>query len=115
MCSLDLASLRISAFEIHEWLHDTLRLHESDVRMVQVDGPRKHVYVKFTDFERMQTVFQSTSGQAEFRHDTGVTSLAKIEISCMGTRRIRIADLSPRRPLTPSFSLHYQNMARSRI
>jgi hypothetical protein len=78
VCSFNLASPRISAFEIHEWLHDTLRLHESDVRMVQVDGPRRQVCVKFTDLDRMQTVFQSTSGQAEFWHDTGEIGLVKI-------------------------------------
>jgi hypothetical protein len=96
VCSFDLASPRISAFQIHEWLHDTFRLHESDVRMVQVDGPRRQVYVKFTDLDRMQTVFQSTSGQAEFWQDTGEIGLVKIEMSGMGTRRIRIANV-PRR------------------
>jgi hypothetical protein len=63
--------------------------------MVQVGGPRRQVYVKFTDLDRMQTVFQSTSGQAEFWHDTGKTGLVKIEMSGMGTRRIRITNLPP--------------------
>jgi hypothetical protein len=63
--------------------------------MVQVGGPRRQVYVKFTDLDRTQTVFQSTSGQAEFWHDIGEIGLVKIEMSGMGRRRIRIANLAP--------------------
>jgi hypothetical protein len=99
VCSFDPASPRISAFKIHEWLQETLRLLESDVRMVQVDGSSRQVYVKFTDYHRTQTVFQNTREQAEFRHETGEIGHVKIKIAGMGTRRICIANLPP--PETP--------------
>ena len=38
----------ISAFEIHEWIYDTLRLPEPDVRTIQIDGARRHVYIKLS-------------------------------------------------------------------
>jgi hypothetical protein len=46
----------------------------------------------------MQTVYQNTHGQVEYRHETGELSHVKIEISGMGTRRVRIANLPPGDP-----------------
>jgi hypothetical protein len=53
VCAFDLQSPRITAFDIHEWIHDTMRLQETEVAMVQVDGPR-HIYIKFRDSHRIQ-------------------------------------------------------------
>jgi len=36
--TLDPASPRITAYDIHEWIYDTLRLPDSDVLMIQIDG-----------------------------------------------------------------------------
>ena len=66
--------------------------------MVQIDGPRRRVYINFADCERMHTVLRSTSGQTGFRHDNGELSMVQIEIAGMGTRRIRFANLPPEVP-----------------
>jgi hypothetical protein len=98
VCIFDPTSPRISAFQIHEWIYEQLHLPEHDVRMVQIDGPRRRVYMKFIDYEQMQTVFQVTNGQTEFRHDNGEISQVKVEIAGVGTRRIRVANLPPEIP-----------------
>jgi hypothetical protein len=98
VCRFDMASPRISAYQIHEWLHETLQLDERDVRMVQVDGPKRQVFIKFSDSDKMQTIVQDTLGTAEYRHDTGEISQVKIEFAGMGRRRIRIANLPPETP-----------------
>jgi len=38
VCIFDPQSPRITAFQIHKWIHETLQIPEDDVRMVQVDG-----------------------------------------------------------------------------
>lgn len=38
VCVFDPKSPRISAFQIHERINETLRLQESDIRMIQMDG-----------------------------------------------------------------------------
>jgi len=58
-CIFDPRSPRISAYNIHEWIHDTLRLAE-DVRMIQVDGPERCVYIKFINEDRLKEVLQDT-------------------------------------------------------
>jgi len=44
LCASDLNSPRISSFNIHEWIYDHLRLPENEVTMVQINGPRRHLY-----------------------------------------------------------------------
>jgi len=34
----DPKSPRITAYHIHEWLHEALRLQEDDIRKIQIDG-----------------------------------------------------------------------------
>jgi hypothetical protein len=55
-CAFDQQSPRISVYDIHEWIDDTLCLRESEVVMIQIDGPKRHVYVKFSDPSRMWDV-----------------------------------------------------------
>ena len=43
VCAFDPRSPRISAFNIHERIHDNMRLAEEDIRAIQVDGPRRRV------------------------------------------------------------------------
>jgi hypothetical protein len=31
--------------DIHEWLHDTLPIAEREVSMIQIDGPKRQVYI----------------------------------------------------------------------
>jgi hypothetical protein len=95
VCTFDTTSPRISAFEIHEWLHETLRLQEQTVRMIQVDGSRRQVYIKLIDRENVVNLLQKTNGQAEYKHLTGELSVVTISDAGMGTKRVRIANLPP--------------------
>ena len=86
LCCFDLRSPRITAFHIHEWICENLRLAEEDMRMIQIDGHRRRVYMKFTSRERMQTLLQDSKGQLEFRHDNGELSQGNIELAGMGLK-----------------------------
>jgi hypothetical protein len=61
----------------------------------QIDGPKRHVYIKFSDTSRMQEVLMSTKGQAEYRHTNGEISKLRIEAVGLGMRKIKIACLPP--------------------
>ena len=71
VCSFDHQSLRISAYEIHEWLHDVLHVSESTVTMIQIDGPRRQVSIKFVDVQYAHNILQMTQGTAEYKHSNG--------------------------------------------
>ena len=81
---------RIPAFDIHERIHEQLDVPESSVKLVQIDGPRRQMYIKFAEFQSLQEVLHSTKGQSEYKHDNGEISLVMIEMAGMGTRRMRI-------------------------
>jgi hypothetical protein len=95
VCTFDPQSPRITAYDIHEWIYETMHLEGTDVAMVQVDGPRRQVYIKFKEYRRMQETLMSTNGQGELRHSNGVISKVRIEAAGLGIRRVRIANLPP--------------------
>ena len=97
-CAFDLNSPRITAHHIHDWIYESLKLPETDVRMIQIDGPRRRVYIKFNNSDRALSVLQETAGRREFRHDTGELSIVHIDFPGMGVRRIRLANLPPEVP-----------------
>jgi len=68
---------------------------EADVWKIQVDGPRRRVYIKFTNEDRVKEVLQDSHGQLEYMHDNGEISQVCIELAGMGIKEIRIAGLPP--------------------
>lgn len=42
--AFDLTSLRISAYEIYEWIYAEMCRNDQEVTMVEIDGPKRHVY-----------------------------------------------------------------------
>jgi len=69
VCVFDPKSPRITAYHIHEWIYEKLKMQEDDVRVIQIDGTRRRIYIKFTKDERMQTVLRKTQGQQEYPHN----------------------------------------------
>jgi len=96
LCTLDPSSPRISALQIHEWIHAVLRIPEQNVNMVLIDGTKRQVYIKMTDIEGVQDLIQGTGGQAEYKHTNGEISTVSVNMADMCTRKIRIANLPPK-------------------
>jgi hypothetical protein len=95
VCCFDPRSPRITAFQIHDWIFETLRLDEEDIRMIPIDGTRRHVYIKFTHSTRLHRVLSETNGHQKFKQYNGELSQVIIELAGMGRRKIRIANLPP--------------------
>jgi hypothetical protein len=98
LCAVDPKRTRVTPYDIHERVYDNMCLRENEVSMVQIDGPRRHVYIKFRDFNRMQDILHLTQGHGEYRHMNGKLSTLRIEAAELGTRRIRITNIPPEVP-----------------
>ena len=98
VCAFDQRSPRITVYHIQEWVNEKLRLEEDDISMIQIDGRRRRVFIKFTNGIRMHRLLQDTAGTQEFKHDTGELSQVNISIAGMGFRKVRIANLPPEVP-----------------
>jgi len=95
VCIFDPRNPRISAYNIHEWFHDSLRLVEEGIQMTQVDGSKRRVFIKFFNEDRMKEILRDTNGACEYKHNNGEISQVSVEIAGKGTKRIRIAGLQP--------------------
>ena len=58
-------SPRITADDINEWIYDTMCLREDGVAMIQIDGPRRHVYIKLRDAARTQELLTAEPADLE--------------------------------------------------
>jgi hypothetical protein len=95
VCIFDPKSPRISAYNIHEWIFESLRLEVDDLFMIQVDGPKRHVCIKFKNTDKLQQILSANKAQHDFKHENGEISKVQIEHAGMGIRNIRIANLPP--------------------
>jgi hypothetical protein len=96
--AFDPNSPKISAFDIHEWIHETLRIPEKEVTMIQIDGTKRHEYIKLVTEQKVQKIVMDTNGHLTYKHADGLISVVLIEIAGMGTKSIRIANLPPEVP-----------------
>jgi hypothetical protein len=95
VCSFDLSSPRITAYEIHEWIFAVLRILEHNVQMIQIDGIKRHVYIKLVDSECVLGLLRETRGQVEYKYPSTELSIVSLALAGMGTKRIRLAGLLP--------------------
>jgi len=100
VCTFDPASPKITAFEIHEWIHNTLRIPEQNVTMIQVDGVRRQVFIKMVNNDCVQTLLRDTSGEAKYKHRSGEVSTVGIAVAGLRTKHVRVANLPPEVPDT---------------
>jgi hypothetical protein len=63
--------------------------------MIEIDGIKIHVFMKFVSDTYIQNILQSTTGSAEYRYVTGEISIVRLEVAGMGMRGIRLVNLPP--------------------
>jgi hypothetical protein len=66
--------------------------------MIQIDGIKRQVFIKFVDKESVHAMLRDTAGMAEYKYPNGEIFGVTIDIAEMGTKRVRVANLPPEVP-----------------
>jgi hypothetical protein len=98
ICTFERYSPRITAIEIHEWIHEKMEIPGHEVLMIQIDGTKRQVCTKVRTQEMTENIITRTKGTLTYAHKEGILSTVKIGIAGLGGRRIRIANLPPEMP-----------------
>jgi hypothetical protein len=69
--------------------------------MLQIDRPRHQVFIKIKQCNELQRIIQETNGLKEHKHSNGEILHVRIEMTGLGIKRIRIANLPPEVPEEP--------------
>jgi len=67
VCYFDPTNRRITAYDIHEWIHYVLSIPEHKVSMIQIDGIKRQVFIKMVDKESVRTLLLETCGRPEYK------------------------------------------------
>ena len=98
VCSFDPTSPRITAWDIHEWIYESLKIPEHYVQMVQIDGIRRQVFIKLRTNDQILTILRDTNGSVDYKYPSGEIYQVTIDLAGLGTKRIRVANLPPEIP-----------------
>jgi hypothetical protein len=49
--------------------------------MIQIDGPRRQVCIKFKEFAYIQELLQTNNGQSDYKHTNGEISQVLVEMT----------------------------------
>lgn len=84
---------RPSAYDIHEWIHDTLRLPYEEIAALQLNGITRQIYIKCKTATTVDTIIRDTNGESFFVHEGGHRSRLTIDSAGMGIRYIKVYNL----------------------
>jgi hypothetical protein len=74
-------------------MQEHMKLTEDQVRMIQIDDPKRRVYIKLVSADKIHALLRDLGGQKEYIHANGEISIVTIEQGGMGERKVRIAYL----------------------
>jgi hypothetical protein len=81
-------SPKTSAYELHEWTHDSLRVDKQDVHATQIEGIRRQMYIKFTTAQKaVQFTYTKDTRHCTHVHTNGERTRVRFPMVGFGIRQ----------------------------
>jgi uncharacterized UPF0146 family protein len=68
ICAFDPNSPKISAYDIHELIYETLCIPDQEVTVIQIDGIKRHVFIKLLTEQMAYKIIQDTNRRMTYKH-----------------------------------------------
>jgi hypothetical protein len=68
----------LTAYEIRELIHDRLNVEESKITRIQIEGPKRHLYIKFEAVQKVMDIMNDINECATYEHPGGQQSRVMI-------------------------------------
>jgi hypothetical protein len=88
-------SPKVTTYNTHEWVFSTPLIPEDDVSVLQIDGPRRKVNLKFVTADKMNERLTQLQGEHEYKYDTGEVSILTVSAVGLGHRTVQVASVPP--------------------
>jgi Ser-tRNA(Ala) deacylase AlaX len=79
-------------------IHGSLQITEEAMVMIQIDEPKRQVYIKLATVQHMLELIRKTGGKVEYIHVDGTKPHIKIDVAGKGTKAILIENPPPEVP-----------------
>jgi hypothetical protein len=71
VCMFDPSCTKISVYDIHEWILEEVHIPEQSLRVIQIDGTTRYVYLKLSYDTYITDILQNTKGRLKYKDTTG--------------------------------------------
>jgi hypothetical protein len=71
VCTFEKESPRLTAYVIHDWISDFLKVEESDISIIQIDEPKRQAHIKIVAAQRPMDILNEMNGSMQYDHREG--------------------------------------------
>lgn len=84
---------RPNACDIHEWIHNTLKILPEDIAALQLNGITRQVYIKCKAQALVEKILLDTNGESYYIHEGGQRTKVTIDSAGLGIRYVKVYNL----------------------
>ncbi|PSN31146.1 hypothetical protein C0J52_24089, partial [Blattella germanica] len=84
---------RPTAYDIYEWIHNTLKILPEDIAALQLNGITIQVYIKCKAQALVEKILLDTNGESYYIHERGQRTKVTIDSAGLGIRYVKVYNL----------------------
>jgi hypothetical protein len=87
VCTFTADGSKPSAYDIHEWIFDELRIPEQVLLTIQIDNIKRNVFLKMINENNVQEIIAKKGGTAQYKSPGGSITQVTLEHAGIGHKK----------------------------